>query len=238
MQETLAASFDTDRFLDVKCDSAECARCDGTVPKPAAHSDGALPALRIAGEASRLRVRLPRTPREEGGASHHLFVSPHHPASTVLQQKLEKRLPGIKCSADMEACSLMLVVLDAGASGDAEASSPALGNEGYRRDILRALNSGVGIVSLLVGSTRLEAYASGSARGIPLWKAGLYDTIAIPAPEAVLLPAAAPNAAREDSELEAIALGRVGLKICASVPPCSRARPLRSVARPNKDAAP
>ena len=84
----------------------------------------------------------------------------------------------------------MLVVLDAGASGDAEASSPALGNEGYRRDILRALNSGMGIVSLLVGSTRLEAYASGSKRGIPLWEAGLYDTIAIPAPEAVLLAVA------------------------------------------------
>ena len=40
-----------------------------------------LPALHIAGETSNLRVRLPRTPREEEGASHHLFISPHHPAS-------------------------------------------------------------------------------------------------------------------------------------------------------------
>ena len=87
MQEALAASFGTEHFLDTKCDSAECARCDGTVPRPAVHSAGALPALRIAGEASRRRVRLPaHALLEEGGASHHLFLSPHHPASAALQR--------------------------------------------------------------------------------------------------------------------------------------------------------
>ena len=149
--------------------------------------------------------------------THHLFLSPHHPASAVLQQKLEERLPGIACSTeDVEACAMMLVVLDAGASGDAEASSPALNNDDYRGDILHALSSGVGIVSLLVGATRLEAYASQSKRGVPLWKAGLYDTIAIPTPDSLLRPGDTPVLAREDPELEATALGRVGLRIQAN----------------------
>ena len=151
--------------------------------------------------------------------THHLFLSPHHPASAVLQQKLEERLPGIACSTeDVEACAMMLVVLDAGASGDAEASSPALNNDDYRGDILHALSSGVGIVSLLVGATRLEAYASQSKRGVPLWKAGLYDTIAIPAPDSLLRAGGSPVLAREEPELEATALGRVGLRLRGNAP--------------------
>ena len=124
------------------------------MPRPAAHSEGALPALHIPGETSTLPVHLPRMPREEGGASHHLFVSPHHPASTVLQQKLQQRLPGIKCSADMEACSLMLIVLDAGAHGDAQADSPALNSDAYQHDVLTALKRGVRPALLHVGPTR------------------------------------------------------------------------------------
>ena len=113
---------------------------------------------------------------------------------------------------------MMLVVLDAGASGNAEASSPALTNDDYRGDILHALSSGVGIVSLLVGPTRLEAYASQSKRGVPLWKAGLYDTIAIPAPDSLLRAGGAPVLAREEPELEATALGRVGLRVRGNAP--------------------
>ena len=206
LQVTLAASFDAERF------------------------DSALPALHIPGETSRRRVHLPPcAPREDHGMTHHLFLSPHHPASAVLQQKLEERLPGIVCSTeDVEACSMMLVVLDAGASGNAEASSPALINDDYRGDILHALSSGVGIVSLLVGATRLEAYASQSKRGVPLWKAGLYDTIAIPAPASLLRPGDAPMLAREDPELEATALGRVGLRLRANAPSSRESGRLRS----------
>ena len=223
VQETLVASFDAERFLHVKCDSAKCARCDGTMPKPAAHSAGALPALRIAGEASRRRVRLPPcAPSEEGGASHHLFLSPHHPASAVLQQQLQKRLPGIKCSADMATCTHMLVVLDAGTHSDAQADSCALNHEGYRQDILAGMQRGMKPIILHVGVVPVEAYMWSRSR--VLWDPRLFDTVAIPAPEAVLLAAAAPGAAREDLELGATALGRVGLEIANGEPPASSGR--------------
>ena len=222
MQETLAASFGTEHFLDTKCDSAECARCDGTVPRPAVHSAGALPALCIAGEASRRRVRLPaHTLHEEEGASHHLFLSPHHPASAALQQNLQQRLPGLKCSEDIAAaCTHMLVVLDAGSRGNAQADSCALNHEGYRQDILAGMERGMEPIILHVGAVPFEAYTWD--KGAALWETGLLDTVAIPAPEAVLL--AKPGAARENRELVATALGRVGLKIALGEPPAGPGR--------------
>ena len=140
----------------------------------------------------------------------------------MLQQKLQQRLPDIKCSADMATCTHMLVVLDAGDRGDAQADSCALNHKGYRQDILEGMQRGMKPIILHVGAVPFEAYMW--SKGTALWQSRLFDTIAIPAPEAVLLAAAAPGAAREEPELEAIALGRVGLKICADAPAAGHRR--------------
>ena len=196
VQETLTATFDSSHFDHVDRDSK------------------GLPVLHIAGETSRTSVHLPAPARrnESDKASAcqpcaaHLYLSPHHAASAVLQQKLQDRLPGIICSTeDLSQCSHMLMVLDAGARGDAQADSPALNNEAYRRDLLAAMECGVRPVLLHVGSVPFDTYMW--LKGTVLWEAGVFGAIAVPCPESVLQSTATHD------ELEAIALARVGLKI-------------------------
>ena len=225
VQEALGAGFDKSHFADVTCDGGDaCARCNGSFPVATAHKDGALPKLCVAGETSSLQVQLPpawrsvtRADGRHANTKCHLFVSPHHPSSATLQQKLIWRLPNLVCSTDeLQQCTHMLVVLDAGERGDAQADSPALNNAAYRHDILAALNSGVAIITLHVGPTAVEDYMW--ELGTALWRAGLFNPIAIPCPASVLLPDGASTAAREDPELEEIALVRVGKKICVGAP--------------------
>jgi len=145
---------------------------------------------------------------------HHLYISPQHPSCAAVCEKLEARLPGLVCCIDptsMLQCSHMLVLMDTGGTGNAQRDSPALNNKAYRLDILAALNKGLEIIILHVGPSVSDDYMWD--KGTALWKAGLFNVIAIPCPELVLGLA---SEAREDAELEAIALVRVGQKICKS----------------------
>ena len=61
----------------------------------------------------------------------------------------------------------------------------ALNHKGYRQDILKGMLCGINPIILHVGTVPFETYMWN--KGTALWQSRLFDTIAIPAPEAVLL---------------------------------------------------
>ena len=165
----------------------------------------------------------------------HLYISRHHPLCDVLERKLRHRLDNTEDydtaklqistnSTEIVQCSHMLVVF-AKKDGAKQNSAHALDNERYLVDIERAQNLGLTFITLGVGKDLNVAPFMQSAR---MQKVGLADAARIiPCPECVTGDAV--NVAREDNELEKIALACVGLELDQGIRTVPHKRTVKSI---------
>ena len=170
--------------------------------------------------------------------SKHLYISENHPLHKVLERKLRTRLDKnkdeetaklqiAKASRDIPNCSHMLVVFAAPDNKKVN-SRHALANEAYLKEIEQARNYGLAFIILGVGKDLDVAPFMQNAR---MLKAGLANAAKIiPCPGCVTGDRSAlEKKAREDDELEQIALARIGLELDKGIKVVPHKRTVRSV---------